>query len=124
MKITNAMKYMTIEERSKAFDAFCNSFVAPGGCIGCPLDNVCDSGTAMASFAWLELEANSHKEVLNCPYCGDKCVCEQDDIGNWTVHCENCLYQMGGQGWSEDEVASKHNCIARTVKTSEEKEAK
>ena len=47
--MTNAEKYKTAEERSKAFDAYCMATK----CDGCP----CQIVPASCEYVWLDLEA-------------------------------------------------------------------
>lgn len=78
--MTNAEKYKTPEERSKAFDAYC----AATKCGEC----LCQASPAACEYTWLDLEA---REAVPrpCPFCGAGAEARLGTYG-WEVECEVC----------------------------------
>lgn len=80
--MTNGEKYVTPEQRAKAFKKWCEEKqktaigkVAKHECSDCPLD----MHTPCCFFFWLDLEAEEDK-ILPCPFCGSKCEVSEDGM--------------------------------------------
>lgn len=110
--MTNAQKYLTLEERISGFDKFCKH----PNCDDCPVAHSCGHSKAYAALKWLELPFV--EEAENCPYCGSSCtvenVCTNEDQTSKYVCCSNekCMYQSANGKDAADAVA-KHNALCR-----------
>lgn len=114
--MTNAQKYLTLEERISGFDKFCKK----PNCYDCSVYHSCGHSKAYAALKWLELPFV--EEAENCPYCGSSCtvenVCTNEDQTSKYVCCSNekCMYQSANGKSAEDAVA-KHNALCRKLRS-------
>lgn len=103
--MTNAEKFKTAEERSKAFGNYCNS--QSRGCNKCPLNKF--AGDCLCRFAWLDLEYNV---VLKpCPFCGGEArTVSGNSVGAtlYIVECKKCFATTVSK-LKEDEAISEWN---------------
>lgn len=113
-KITNAMKYKTIEERVKAFGEFCkNEFCNKCNHTDCRLYK---QGSAILHCydGWLAFEAEDEKPEP-CVYCKSEMTPLR--VGDtFRVYCRTCGYQSSGSYETLDAAIAAHNRVCRAVK--------
>lgn len=110
----NGDRYKTPDERTKAFNKWCDNGVGKGAFKKCLANRCID-----CFIRWLDLEAED-EELLKCPYCGGKTVMNlghlfQNKLHHW-VECTNfdCMYRSGHFLYRSDAI-QKHNRVARAV---------
>lgn len=118
--MTNEEKYKTVEERVKAYTAFCRLHRT---CRSCQFGK---DNEPSCNFLWLALEAEEEKP-MDCPFCGGACeidnVCTNEDQSSKYVSCTNCncLYQSP-IGEDRSAAIAAHNRVCRAVKAYKESE--
>jgi Lar family restriction alleviation protein len=98
--MTNAEKFKTAEERTEAFDEFCDN----NECTRCPLFDT-EEDRVLCAFSWLDLEYN--EELKPCPFCGGEARIidfEDDEYRYYQICCTKCKCKM-------DAHIGKHNAI-------------
>ena len=120
--MTNAEKYLTADERAKAFSLYCN-----GQDISrCPDDRriACVHRCVECALRWLDMEAKEEKP-LPCPFCGSNTVVTSyvtvRHVDNHLVECTNCQYRSE-EKFDRDCAIAAHNRVARAVMEAEKKE--
>lgn len=104
----NSQKFTTPEERAEAFEKFCLEHI----CNKCQLEVACSH--ARGQFTWLDLEAEEEK-LLPCPFCGNQCTCNVDDVEEWRVYCKTPGCYRSSVFDSKDRAIAAHNRVAHSV---------
>lgn len=109
--MTNEEKFKTPEERTKAFETFCefqrHDNMPCSKC--CEIRNY--KGEASCEYIWLALEAEEEKP-LPCPFCGGSDIDiyetdfgRADDPYQFAVQCRSCKALVSNEG-KDDAIAA------------------